>query len=76
MRGQLIDTSIGRIAVEDLPPSAVLRLIDKTRPYAAIIGRMFQTKPTIVAGIRSRYARRLHYQLAGAGYLDIFLDRK
>jgi 4-amino-4-deoxy-L-arabinose transferase-like glycosyltransferase len=76
MPGQLIDTSIGRIALEDLPPRDVLRLIDQTRPYAAIIGRMFQTKPAIVAGIRSRYARRLHYQLAGAGYLDVFLDRR
>ena len=74
MPGQLIDTSIARIALEDLPPQGVLRLIDQTQPYAAIIGRMFQTKPAIVAGIRSRYARRLHYQLAGAGYLDIFLD--
>jgi 4-amino-4-deoxy-L-arabinose transferase-like glycosyltransferase len=76
MPGQLIDTSIGRIALEDLPPPAVLRLIDQTKPYAAIIGRMFQTKPAIVAGIHHRYARRLHYQLAGAGYLDIFLDRQ
>ena len=76
MPGQLIDTSIGRIALEDLPPPAVLRLIDQTKPYAAIIGRMFQTKTVIVAGIRHRFARRLHYQLAGAGYLDIFLDRR
>lgn len=76
MPGQLIDTSIARIALEDLPPQDVLRLIDQTHPYAAIIGRMFQTKPAIVTGIRSRYARRLHYQLAGAGYLDIFLHRR
>ncbi len=74
MPGQLIDTSIGRIALEDLPPRSVLRLIDQTHPSAAIIGRMFQTKPEIVAGIHRRFARRLHYQLAGAGYLDIFLD--
>jgi 4-amino-4-deoxy-L-arabinose transferase-like glycosyltransferase len=74
MPGQLIDTSIGRIALEDLPPPDVLKLIDQSHPSAAIIGRMFQTKATIVAGIRKRFARRLHYQLAGAGYLDIFLD--
>jgi len=74
MPGQLIDTSIGRIALEDLPPRNVLELIDDSHPSAAIIGRMFQTKSTIVDGIRSRFARRLHYQLAGAGYLDIFLD--
>ena len=76
MPGQLISTSIARIALEDLSPQDVLRLIDETRPVAAIIGRMFQTKPAIVTGIRSRYARRLHYPLAGAGYLDIFLDRR
>jgi 4-amino-4-deoxy-L-arabinose transferase-like glycosyltransferase len=76
MPGQLISTSIARIALEDLSPHDVLRLIDKTQPVAAIIGRMFQTKPAIVTGIRKRYARRLHYQLAGAGYLDIFLDRR
>jgi hypothetical protein len=75
MPGQLIDTSIARIAEEDLPPSDVLRLIDETRPSAAIIGRMFQTKPAIVAGIRKRYAHRLHYQLH-PGYVDIFLDRR
>jgi 4-amino-4-deoxy-L-arabinose transferase-like glycosyltransferase len=74
MPGQLIDTSIGRIALEDLPPPDVLKLIDQSHPSAAIIGRMFQTKSVIVAGIHKRFARRLHYQLAGAGYLDIFLD--
>jgi len=75
MPGQLIDTSIARIALEDLPPAGVLKLIDQTRPTAVIIGRMFQTKPAIVDGIRARYARRLHYQLH-PGYLDIYLDRK
>lgn len=75
MPGQLIDTSIGRIALEDLPPAGVLRIIDQTKPTAVIIGRMFQTKPAIVSGIRARYARQLHYQLQ-PGYLDIYLDRK
>ncbi len=75
MPGQLIDTSIARIADEDLPPAGVLRLIDRTKPTAVIIGRMFQTKPAIVSGIRARYARRLHYQLQ-PGYVDIYLDRK
>jgi hypothetical protein len=76
MPGQLISTSIARIALQDLSPQEVLRLIDQTRPVAAIIGRMFQTQPAIVTGIRNRYARRLHYPLAGAGYVDIFLDRR
>lgn len=76
MPGQLISTSIARIAMEGLSPQEVLRLIDQTHPVAAIIGRMFQTKPAIVTGIRDRYARRLHYPLAGAGYVDIFLDRR
>ena len=75
MPGQLIDTSIARIAEEDIPPAGVLRLIDRTRPAAVIVGRMFQTKPAIVSGIRTRYARRLHYQLH-PGYLDIYLDRR
>ena len=75
MPGQLIDTSIGRIADEDLPPAGVLRLIDQTRPTAVIVGRMFQTKPAIVSGIRARYMRRLHYQLH-PGYVDIYLDRR
>lgn len=76
MPGQLIDTSIGRIGFEDLPPTSVLADIDASHPSAVIIGRMFQTKPEIVDGTRSRFARRLHYQLAGAGYLDIYLDPK
>jgi len=76
MPGQLIDTSIARIAYEDLPPAAVLALIDKERPTAVIIGRMFQTKPAIVAGIRSRYARRLHQPISIGGYVDVFLDRR
>lgn len=75
MPGQLIDTSIARIADEDLPPAGVLRLIDRTRPAAVIVGRMFQTKPAIVNGIRARYARRLHYQLH-PGYVDIYLDHR
>ena len=74
MPGQLIDTSIGRIALEYLPPKGVLADIDESHPSAVIIGRMFQTKAEIVDGVRSRFARRLHYQLAGAGYLDIYLD--
>ena len=76
MPGQLIDTSVGRIADEDLPPRQVLKLIDEAHPAAVIIGRMFQTKPVIVNGIRARYARRLHYALHPAGYVDIFLDRR
>jgi 4-amino-4-deoxy-L-arabinose transferase-like glycosyltransferase len=76
MPGQLIDTSIGRIAYEDLSPAAVLELIDELRPSAVIIGRMFQTKPAIVAGIRSRYARRLHEPISIGGYVDIFFDRR
>ena len=75
MPGQLIDTSIARIADEDLPPAGVLRIVDRTRPVAVVIGRMFQTKPQIVAGIRARYARRLHYQLH-PGYVDVYLDRR
>ncbi len=76
MPGQLIDTSIARIAFEDLPPPAVLRLIDESHAKAVIIGRMFQTKPAIVAGIRSRYARRLHQPISIGGYVDVFLDRR
>ena len=76
MPGQLIDTSIARIAFEDLPPTEVLRLIDESRATAVIIGRMFQTKPAIVAGIRSRYARRLHRPISIGGYVDVFLDRR
>jgi 4-amino-4-deoxy-L-arabinose transferase-like glycosyltransferase len=75
MPGQLIDTSIARIADEALPPLDVLKLIGESGASAVIIGRMFQTKPVIVAGIRSRYVRRLHYQLH-PGYVDIFLDRR
>jgi len=75
MPGQLIDTSVARIADEDLPPPQVLALIDKTRPAAVIIGRMFQTKPEILAGIRARYGRPLHYPLHPAGYVDIYLAK-
>jgi 4-amino-4-deoxy-L-arabinose transferase-like glycosyltransferase len=77
MPGQLIDTSIGRIGLEDLPPRGVLADIDASHPSAAIIGRMFQTKAAIIDGIRSRFARRLHYQVAGSSYyVDIYLDPK
>lgn len=75
MPGQLIDTSIARIADEDLPPDQVLQLIDEAHPAAVIIGRMFQTKPAIVDGIRARYGRPLHYQLHPAGYLDVYLAK-
>jgi hypothetical protein len=75
MPGQLIDTSLARIGFEDLAPRDVLRLIDETRPSAAIIGRMFQTKPEIVAGIQSRYPHRLHRPLAIGGYVDVFYGR-
>ena len=72
--------SLKRTSIHDARPgrndadAEVLKLIDQSHPSAAIIGRMFQTKSVIVAGIHERFARRLHYQLAGAGYLDIFLD--
>ena len=75
MPGQLIDTSIARIADEDLRPDQVLQLIDQAHPAAVIIGRMFQTKPAIVDGIRARYGRPLHYQLHPAGYLDVYLAK-
>jgi len=74
MPGQLIDTSIARIADEYLTPADVLKLIDQAHPAAVIIGRMFQTKPAIVDGVRARYGRPLHYQLH-PGYLDIYLAR-
>jgi 4-amino-4-deoxy-L-arabinose transferase-like glycosyltransferase len=74
MPGQLIDTSIARIADEDLPPAQVLKLIDEAHPAAVIIGRMFQTKPAIVSGIRARYGRPLHYQLY-PGSVDIYLAK-
>lgn len=76
MPGQLIDTSIARIAYEDLTPAGVLRIVDDTRPTAVIVGRMFQTKPAIVAGVRRRYAHRLHRPLAIGGYIDIFYGRR
>jgi hypothetical protein len=76
MPGQLIDTSIARIALEDLSPREVLQLIDRSRPSAVIVGRMFQTKPPIVSGIRQRFARRLHRPIAIGGYVDVFLDRR
>jgi hypothetical protein len=71
MPGQLIDTSIARIAFEDLKPVEVLRLIDQAHVSAAVIGRMFQTKPEIVAGIRHRFARRLHQPISIGGYVDV-----
>jgi 4-amino-4-deoxy-L-arabinose transferase-like glycosyltransferase len=71
MPGQLIDTSIARIAFEDLTPEQVLRLIDESHVSAAVIGRMFQTKPEIVAGIRRRFAHRLHEPISIGGYVDV-----
>jgi len=75
MPGQLIDTSIARIADEDLTPAQVLKLIDEAHPAAVIVGRMFQTKPAILNGIRARYGRPLHYQLHPAGYVDVYLAK-
>jgi hypothetical protein len=76
MPGQLIDTSIARIAFEDLKPREVLRLIDETQVSAAVIGRMFQTKPVIVAGIRRRFARRLHRPISIGGWVEVLYDRR
>ena len=70
---ELIDTSIARIAEEDLPPPQVLALLDRARPAAVIIGRMFQTKQAIVTGVEQRFSSRLHYQLY-PGYVDIYLE--
>ena len=75
MPGQLIDTSIARIADEDITPAQVVKLIDEAHPAAVIVGRMFQTKPEILAGIRARYGRPLHYPLHPAGYVDIYLAK-
>jgi 4-amino-4-deoxy-L-arabinose transferase-like glycosyltransferase len=74
MPGELIDTSIARIADGDLLPTQVLKLIDEAHPAAVIIGRMFQTKPVIVNGVRARYGRPLHYQLH-PGYVDVYLAK-
>jgi 4-amino-4-deoxy-L-arabinose transferase-like glycosyltransferase len=76
MPGQLIDTSIARIAFEDLTPQQVLHLVDTTGASAAVIGRMFQTKPEIVAGIRRRFAHRLHQPISIGGYVDVLYGRR
>ena len=76
MPGQLIDTSIARIAFEDLTPRDVLRLVDASGASAAVIGRMFQTKPEIVAGIRHRFVHRLHQPISIGGYVDVLYGRR
>lgn len=76
MPGQLIDTSIARIAFEDLKPQEVLRLVDETGVSAAVVGRMFQTKPEIVAGLRERFAHRLHRPISIGGWVEVLYDRR
>jgi hypothetical protein len=76
MPGQLIDTSIARIAFEDLTPRQVLRLVDRSHVAAAVIGRMFQTKPAIVAGLRRRFAHRLHEPISIGGWVEVLYGRR
>jgi hypothetical protein len=75
MPGQLIDTSIARIALQDLPQADVLRIIDETHPAAVVAGRMFVIMPKIMAGLVRRYPLQLQRPLDG-GYVTIYLPRR
>jgi hypothetical protein len=56
--GQLVDTSTTRFRSGSLSPLMVLRLVDRSRARAAVVGRLFLDHPQIVRGLRARYPRR------------------
>jgi 4-amino-4-deoxy-L-arabinose transferase-like glycosyltransferase len=59
MPGSVIDTSLTRIVGEFTKPEEMVRLIDRSGAKAVVVGRLFLTKPAIVAGIRKRFPHRL-----------------
>ena len=56
--GFLSDTSNTRVMSGALTTADVLRVIDRTRPTAVVVGRMFRVMPGLVAGIERRYPVR------------------
>jgi 4-amino-4-deoxy-L-arabinose transferase-like glycosyltransferase len=53
--GQLVDTSLVRLATPSLPPSEVLRLVDREGVSAVYASRAFRAHPEILHGLERRF---------------------
>jgi hypothetical protein len=53
--GQLVDTSLVRLATKSLPPDRVLQVIDREGVRAVYAGRSFLEYPKILAGLEQRF---------------------
>ncbi|HZQ16220.1 MAG TPA: glycosyltransferase family 39 protein [Gaiellaceae bacterium] len=61
MPGQLIDSSIARIQDEYLKPEDAVRLIRTSGVRVVVVGRLYRTKPAIVAGIAASFPTRIRH---------------
>jgi 4-amino-4-deoxy-L-arabinose transferase-like glycosyltransferase len=68
--GYLSDTSNTRISSQALTPAAILAEVDRTRPPAVVVARMFTTLPELLAGLDQRYLVRLR-----CGTATVYLNR-
>jgi Dolichyl-phosphate-mannose-protein mannosyltransferase len=71
--GQLVDTSLVRLATPSLPPEEVLRIVDQERVQAVFVSRAFK-QPEILDGLAERFgpprrteAARVYLSRACAG---------
>jgi len=55
--GQLVDTSLVRLATPSLPPAKALRELRDARVGAVFAARAFLHEPEILGGLRARYGR-------------------
>jgi hypothetical protein len=53
--GQLVDTSLVRLATDSLSPREVLRIVDRQKVQAVYASRSFLAYPEILAGLRARF---------------------
>jgi 4-amino-4-deoxy-L-arabinose transferase-like glycosyltransferase len=61
MPGQLVDTSLVRLATQSLPASEVLRIVDQEDVKAVYASRSFRVRPEILRGLERRFgAPRRH----------------
>jgi 4-amino-4-deoxy-L-arabinose transferase-like glycosyltransferase len=59
--GQLVDTSLVRVETNSLTPARILELVGRDHIRAVFAGRAFADEPDLVAGLRSRFPRRLRH---------------
>jgi 4-amino-4-deoxy-L-arabinose transferase-like glycosyltransferase len=64
MPGQLVDTSLVRLATQSLPPEDVLPIIDREHVNAVYASRSFLAHPEIVRGLDRRFGAPRHKGVA------------